>query len=174
MDDDSLWADLYARFRAPLFAYFLRRVQDHAEAEDLTQEAFARLARHPTISQGAGARAYIFAIATNLLTDRVRTRQTRKANEHRSFGDALDNEEISRQLVEDRDPERVLVAKETLKGVMATLEELNTQTREIFILSRLEHVRHRDIAHLYDISVSAVEKHVMKALAILGARFLQP
>jgi DNA-directed RNA polymerase specialized sigma24 family protein len=35
-------------------------------------------------------------------------------------------------------------------------------------------VQHREIAMLYGISVSAVEKIMMKAMAHLGARFLEP
>src|SRR5688572_18987275 len=35
--------DLDARFRAPLMAFFLRRLRDHALAQDLTQETLLRL-----------------------------------------------------------------------------------------------------------------------------------
>ena len=173
-EDSRLWAELDARFRMPLFAYFLRRVQDRAEAEDLTQEAFIRLTRHPDKPHGQGAQAYVFTIAANLLTDRARMQQSWKTKWHRSLADVLDSGTITPNLVEDRTPERVLVARETLKDVLAALGELGERTRNIFILSRLENMHHRDIAALHGISVSAVEKHVIKALAHLGARFLRP
>lgn len=150
----------------------MRRVKNPVEAEDLTQEAFARLARHPDKPAGPRAQGYIFTIASNLLTDRVRDRVAKKANDHRSISDTQINSAISAQLVEDRDPERVYIARETLKDVMTALGELNERTRDIFILSRVENMRQRDIADMYGISVSAVEKHVMKALAHIGARFL--
>lgn len=172
--ESQFWAELDGRFRAPLLAYFLRRVQDRAEAEDLTQEAFARLVRHADKPQGPGAQAYVFTIAANLLTDRARARLSRKVKEHRSLGDVLDGTAFAPELVEDRDPERVLLARETLKDVMGALNEMSERAREIFVLSRLENMPHRDIAALYGISVSAVEKHVMKVLAHLGARFLRP
>jgi RNA polymerase sigma-70 factor (ECF subfamily) len=172
-DDGLFWNELDARFRTPLFNYFFRRVQDRSEAEDLTQETFVRLARHPDKSCGQGAQAYVFTIAANLLTDRARSRASRKVKEHRSLGDILEQPGFVRELAEDRDPERVLVARETLKDVMAALGELSERTRHIFILSRLENMQHRDIAALYGISISAVEKHVVKALASLGGRFFQ-
>jgi hypothetical protein len=51
-------------------AFFLRRVQSHAEAEDLTQEVFARL----LVGKGTTDQpdVYVFRIAQNLLVDRVR------------------------------------------------------------------------------------------------------
>ena len=51
-NNEQLLADLDARFRAPLMAYFLRRTASRSEAEDLTQETFVRL---------IGAHSYISA-----------------------------------------------------------------------------------------------------------------
>ena len=42
---DETEDDLDSRFRRPLLAYFLKRIHNFEEAEDLTQEAFIRLAR---------------------------------------------------------------------------------------------------------------------------------
>lgn len=167
------WLDLDAKFRVPLYAYFLRRVKNRAEAEDLTQEAFTRLARHPDKPHGTGAQAYIFTVAANLLTDRARARATRKADEHQTLG-ALYERDEPRQLIDERTPERVLMAREALQNVMLALNELNERTRDIFVLSRLERMSYREISALYGISVSAVEKHIVKALAYLGARLLHP
>src|SRR3546814_624208 len=50
---------LNRRFRPGLMAFFLRRVGNHAEAEDLTQEVFVRLADTDT-AQMQSPDAYIF------------------------------------------------------------------------------------------------------------------
>ncbi len=63
---------LDARFRAPLMAYFLRRVGSRSEAEDLTQETFIRLMSARSLDHVAQADAYVFRIASNLLNDRAR------------------------------------------------------------------------------------------------------
>src|SRR3546814_15304224 len=64
-------SDLGRRWRPVLLAYFLRRVRNHAEAEDLTQELLAKL-----VSLDGSAldspEAYIFQMASNLLADRAR------------------------------------------------------------------------------------------------------
>jgi len=71
--------DLGRRWRPVLLAYFLRRVRNHAEAEDLTQELIAKLlGRGRGRGRGGGggdfdsAEAYILQMASNLLADRAR------------------------------------------------------------------------------------------------------
>ncbi len=81
---------------------------------------------------------------------------------------------FSANLVEDRNPERVLVGRQTVQDVLDALAELGERTRDVFILARLENMQHREIATIYGISVSAVEKMIMKGMAHLGARFLVP
>jgi RNA polymerase sigma factor (sigma-70 family) len=106
--------------------------------------------------------------AANLLKDRARLRQTRQTNAHASLDDP--KAKSLQSLAEERDPERVLIGKDTLREFLKGLETLGERTRDIFILARIEHMHQRDIAKLFGISVSAVEKHIVKALGHLGAR----
>lgn len=169
---NQLWNELDTRFRGPLLAYFLRRVRDRSEAEDLTQEVFVRLARQSEPPESV--QAYVFVTAANLLKDRARLQSTHRTQAHRSLDDIVTEASSAPGLVEDRNPERVLAGKETLREFVSALEALSERTRDIFILSRIEHMHQCDIAKLFGISVSAVEKHVMKALNHLGARLAPP
>jgi RNA polymerase sigma factor (sigma-70 family) len=171
--DFELRAALDARFRAPLMAYFLRRVGNRAEAEDLTQEVFVRLIGAGAAAEIDHAEAFVFRIASNLLRDR-----SRKARRWRwQAKSPLDGEtvrELAKEFVEDRGPERVLVGRETLAEVLLALDELGERTRDIFLLFRLEGMKQQDIAALHGISASTVEKHVMKAVHHLARRFRSP
>ena len=164
------WAVLDRRFRAPLTAFFHRRVFDRAEAEDLTQEVFVRLARYPDRNDGVTLETYVFKIASSVLQDWGRRRTRKRTSAHQTLVDFEENVAVPPALVEDRTPERVLVGKEALKDIEDGLAELSERTREIFLLSRMENVHHRDIAQLHGISISAVEKHVLKAVAHLSAK----
>jgi RNA polymerase sigma-70 factor (ECF subfamily) len=166
--------ELDRSFRGPLVAYFLKRVGSRNEAEDLTQEVFMRLVNHPDKNNGQTIEGYVFTIAANLLRDRAKSAATAYRGQTQSL-DLLDEKDaFSANLVEDRNPERVLVGRQTIQDVLEALAELGERTRDIFILARLENVQHREIAAMYGISVSAVEKMMMKAMAHLGARFLRP
>src|SRR3546814_13743272 len=73
----DLAEQLYAEFREPLLGFFLRRVHNRAEAEDLTQDVFVRLIRAGRSDRIENPNAFVFNIPTNLL--RYRGREARRA-----------------------------------------------------------------------------------------------
>jgi RNA polymerase sigma-70 factor (ECF subfamily) len=79
--------------------------------------------------------------------------------------------QLESQLVEAISPERVLLSEDSLADVLRSLEELGELTRNIFILFRLENMKQKDIAALYGIGQSTVEKHVVKAVLHLANRY---
>lgn len=165
--------ELDRSFRAPLLAYFTKRVKSRSEAEDLTQEVFVRLLNHPDRNNGQNLGGYVFTIAANLLRDRAKSVAAARQKQFQSIDVLIADDVFSpTTLVEHRSPERILSGRQTVQDVLAALAELNERTRDIFILARLENMQHREIAALYGISVSAVEKVMMKAMAHLGAAFL--
>src|ERR1700743_3338053 len=118
--------ELDRNFRGPLVAYFMRRVRDQHEAEDLTQEVFVRLVNQKDVDP-ARTKSYVFTIAANLLRDRARRAAVRQT----TTVSTLDNDGAEQipALVEEISAERVLVAKETLRDVLAALAGLNQRTR---------------------------------------------
>lgn len=167
----DLKARLDARFRGPLMSFFLRRVRDRSEAEDLTQDVFARLLSAVERGEIDNSEAFVFRVAANLLNDRAR----RHARRGQSLSLDLDDQREQgvgpgRQFVEERDPERVLMGNDNLRRVLAALDELGQRTRDIYILFRLEQIKQREIAILYGISISTVEKEIMRATLHLAMR----
>jgi len=157
----ALIGELDRRFRLPLIAYFRRRVSSAAEAEDLTQDVFERVLKVLNHAPIANAEALVFRIAVNLLRDRARREITR------GWEQSLTSENIvamADALTVDLSPERVVLGEKTLADVLAALQELGERTQAIFYLYRLENLKIREIAAIYGISASAVEKQVSKAL----------
>jgi RNA polymerase sigma-70 factor (ECF subfamily) len=165
-----LLAKLHARYRAPLLAFFQRRSRSLAEAEDLTQEVFVRLARRPATAQ-ATSDGFIFTIAANLLRDNARRSTTHARDSHITIEH---DHHFDEPLTDSLEPERILLSRDLLARAVRVLERLNPRTRDIFLLFRLEGVKQRDIAQLFGISVSAVEKHIAKALGHLADEFKHP
>ncbi|WP_293381834.1 sigma-70 family RNA polymerase sigma factor [Phenylobacterium sp. SCN 70-31] len=152
------------RFRPALIAFFLRRIRNHSEAEDLTQEVLLRVAQRGAEIDAARPDAYVFQIAANLLRDRGRRQKVRAA-----YQAALASNDAA--WVEERDPDRVLQAKQSLSTVLGALQELPDRTRTIFVLFRLENMKQREIADMLGISVRTVEQHVVRASVHLRACF---
>lgn len=61
----------------------------------------------------------------------------------------------------------ILVAKELKQAIDASLERLSPRTKEIFLMSRSEGLKNREIAVMENITVKAVEFHISKALSQL-------
>jgi RNA polymerase sigma-70 factor (ECF subfamily) len=154
---------LSREYRPALMAFFLRRVHDRAEAEDLTQEVFVRLAAKESQEVDCG-RAYVFQVAANLIKDRVRRHRTR-LDYLSSIG------EIESQSVDAVDPFRISASKDSIAAMCAGLGELNEMTRNVFILYRLEGMNKGVIADAFGLSVSSIEKHITKATVYLTTRF---
>jgi RNA polymerase sigma factor (sigma-70 family) len=165
-------ADLDWNFRGPLIAYFLRRVRERSEAEDLTQEVFVRILNHSETVDPARAQAYVFTAAGNLLRDRARRAAVRQTSTFSTLEDPAQT--LSLDLVEEINAERVLVGRETLRQVLLALDGLSQRTRDIFVLYRIEKMKQHEIASLYGLSHGAVEKHLVKAMAYLTERFERP
>lgn len=161
-DSETELTQRYRRWRPALMSFFLKRVHDHAEAEDLTQDVFTRVfggaQSDPELHAG-----YIFQIASNLLRDRARRSRVRTDSR-----EAVGN--LYGQGVDWLDPEKIASARDALATLVAGLAELPERTRSIFVLYRVENIEKRLIAESFGISRSAVEKHVARAMVHLMAR----
>lgn len=144
-----------------LTGYFRRRIRNEAEVEDLVQDVFARIAARDSLEPVQNLGGYVARTASSVLADRGRRRETRRADLHVAFDSDLHADE-------EIDPERVLSGREELHAATAALLSLPERTRTVFVLRRLEGYRHRDIAEHLGISVSAVEKHMVKAIRHLA------
>jgi RNA polymerase sigma factor (sigma-70 family) len=144
-----------------LRAFFTIRVKSD-DVDDMLQDVALRVhvcRRDDAILNG---RAYLFQVARSVITDRRR----------RAVSHGRDRQEQlapDHDLVEERCPERILLGKQRLAEVMRLLQLQPERTREIFRLHRLEHASYGEIADRLGISVSAVEKHVMRASRHLAA-----
>ena len=71
---------------------------------------------------------------------------------------------------DDLSPERILQAKQEASVAVEALKELSPRTRAAFVLIRFEGLSYKAAATRLGISVSAVEKHVTKALRVVSTR----
>ncbi|MDB5581680.1 MAG: hypothetical protein JWR80_6856 [Bradyrhizobium sp.] len=155
--------DLDAQFRTSLERYFKRKTKSSADIDDMVQEVFLRLVQRGGLDGLDQMAGYVFRTASAVLVDRSRRAQVRQADEHEQF----DEYKHARP---DFSPEHVLSSREELQRATAVLLELPERTRVIFVLHRLEGMPHRDVAARLGISVSAVEKHMGRAMARLIRR----
>lgn len=137
-----------------------RRGQGREDAEDLVQEAFVRLQQY--CNEGNEVRSTEAFLTRTALNLAINTRETgRNVHAHETVDDLA--------LIDlSPTPDEVLAAEECLKKVEGLLGGCSERTREIFFMHRLEGLSYQQIAQHFDISVSAIEKHVASAVAVLA------
>lgn len=158
----SRFADLYRKEKPRLMRFFMRRLGNRTDADDLAQETLARFfktAPHETL---VTPEAYLTRIATNMLKDRA---------EHSSTRIALRSVPLDEQWVaaDEIDPLRALAARQDLARWREILGALPSQTLEIFSLNRIEGYSYREIAADKGLPLWVVQKHMLKALRHIAA-----
>ncbi len=159
----ALGSDESARLHALLIRYVRRHWPHEADIEDLAQEALLRLLRASVRAENA--EAYVVQIASNLMRDRARRNQSRQVDRHTSLDDNI-------EYLPSEEPgcERVYESRRRFDRFRAALAGLPPRCREVFLLQRYEGLTYTAIAKRLGISVSAVEKHMMRALLHLQTR----
>ncbi len=153
--------DFLTQYRPALISFFRRRCKNLAQAEDLAQDVIVRTLVRQWASLDE-AKGYVFRTAANLWCDQTR-RQSAFGNTELRWDD-----NIVQGISGGIPIERVLLSEEELHRVGAALLRLGERTRDIFVLNRLEQMKNSEIAAMFGISESAVEKHMSKALAHLA------
>ena len=162
-DESAIHEALAARYRQPLVQWFRRRGLDLEAAEDCAHESFVRLCGSDNAVMHSPD-AYLFRVAASVLADRRRRARVRHEDYHVPIDDF---DEPS----EEPTPARVFEGREALARLAAALDELPERTREMFLLNRLDRMSYSQIATRFGVSASAVEKHMMKVIAHLHAKF---
>lgn len=157
------------QYRPRLMRYFRNHLGTVEDAEDLTQETLMRMMRDPQADKVSNLEAYLMTIAGNLLRDRYRRDRTRHAGQHVPI-----DENTEGWPTETVCGERVYQDRERLQAFLKVLDDLPPRCQQVFLLHRYEGLTYGAIARQLGISVSAVEKQMMRALLHFGTRLEQP
>jgi RNA polymerase sigma-70 factor, ECF subfamily len=138
------------------FNYARWLTRNHAEAEDVVQDACVRAMRFFTSLKGDDARGWLFAIVRNTWYSRVARRASMTevtpvdGAQDQTADNALDPEE---QLLQQRDVARV----------RAALEQLPVDFREVIVLREIEGLSYKEIAAVVRIPIGTVMSRLARA-----------
>ena len=130
------------------------------EAEDIVQEAYAKLLGTQNWREISSPRSYVLAAVRTGAIDRFRRSKVVTLRDFDGIG-------WSEVADDSPDQHRVASAREELATMMTALDTLPPQCRKVFIERKLHGRPPREIAVKLGISVSTVEKHLAKAIRAL-------
>jgi RNA polymerase sigma-70 factor (ECF subfamily) len=142
---------LFRTYHDPLVRYLTRRLGDRDWAEEVAQETFVRALRQSDLQN---ERAWLFAVATNLVRD-----EARKDARRRRHLELLTEEAKAESVIEptsdiERAEERALARK--------AIEALTERDREA-LLMREEGLDYNEIAEALELSVASVGTTLSRA-----------
>lgn len=148
-----------------LLNFLNRQVNDRDTAADLAQESFARV----LAVQHAGravldVRALLYRTARNLVIDQHRRAKLRRHDDL----DAIP-EDLHPPAPRHLQPEDALASRQTVRTYAAAIEALPPRCREAFVLHVFDELSHAQVAQRMGISVSMVEKHMVRGMVACKA-----
>lgn len=156
--DPARFAELYELHFERVYAYVARRVQDRAETEDLTSEAFhhalANLKRFEW--RGIPFSAWLYRIAANLISDRWQ----------RSGREITDEEQIAAAQVSPAEIEEV----DRRATLFRLVEGLPSEQQRVVVLRFVEQKSIKEVAKAIRKTEGAVKQLQFRALTTLRAR----
>lgn len=162
-DIDIWFADQVFLFNQQHRRYAISLVRQQDEAEELVQEAYARLFALDDWASIVNPHAFTMRIIRNLAIERFRRADVVR----------LDQSAMLHTLeIADHDPTPDVVAmdRSELNHVVQLMQDMPPRMREALYLRRIEGLPPAQVAEKMNISVSTVETHLVKALRLLVQR----
>lgn len=151
---------VYERENDALFRFCLWRVTNREVAVELTQEAFTRLWANMINGKIHNARAFLYTVTRRLIIDWYR--------KFKSYSlEAMSHEEGRAYEPEDEKALDTLEASPEARRVVALLDQLSTEHREVIYLRFIEGLEPREIASMLNTTANAVSIRITRGLEAL-------
>jgi RNA polymerase sigma factor (sigma-70 family) len=160
--DRAQWLAKYILPLEPQLRGWLRRNGSKViEADDLIQEAYAKLATLASVSGIEQPKAYLYQIVKSLVTDEHRRGKIVSIESVAEISDLSPHDETG-------SPERILSGRQDLQRVFRAIAALPAPARAVFVLKKIDELSQKDIAVRLNISENMVEKRMSQALRAIA------
>jgi RNA polymerase sigma-70 factor (ECF subfamily) len=157
-DQTQAFNELYNRYKAPLFSYFLR-LSSQAIAEELLQELFLKVIQKKNSFQFKSSfKTWIWTIANNTMIDFWRS----KNHQVQKLTSVLDDQINESHLLLDSAEEEIL-KKINSKQLEACISELPEEQRQIVFFHTYSELSHEEISQISDASIGAIKSTLFRA-----------
>jgi RNA polymerase sigma-70 factor (ECF subfamily) len=163
--DESAFESIYWKYSAWIYNFANTLLYDRLSAEDITQTVFLKVwEKHEDINPNDSFESYLFTIARNLIY-----KETEKRLSCEKVFEVL-NQKLRK---EDTLTEQQIETKSLREYIDSLIEQLPPARKEIYKLSRVEHLSNKEIAEKLNLSEKTVETQIYRALQYLKFKLSQ-
>ncbi len=160
------YRDLFYQYHGRLVLFAHKFTGDLQVSQDIVQDAFLKLwEKSPSLASFEVPRAYLFQSVKNSCLNHIRHIKIRHIVEDKVVSHLAEAEK-NLYLSQD-DPLQSLLEQDVQRKIDEIVQSMPEKCREVFLLSRNEMLKNREIADRLGISVKMAEKQISKALLML-------
>ena len=161
--EEEAFAQLYGRYRGPLYAFAYRLTSSRSEAEDLVHDSMIGILRRESGFDGrrGALRGYLYAAVRNLARKQYRD------------GRLEEPDGAAEEIAFDESPLAILITAETARQVQEAVAALPGLQREVLVLAEYEELPLAEIASIVEADLGAVKSRLHRARQALK-RALRP
>jgi RNA polymerase sigma-70 factor (ECF subfamily) len=156
-DPGKGFAVIFKKYYGPMCSHATRFVYSKEIAQDLVSEVFLNFWKkklYETVT--TTFRAYLYTAVRNSAYNHLKKEFSERS------GPLADPE-----MIEEANPQSILLLSELMARIEQIIDSFPPQCQKVFLMSRYEGRKNREIAAELDIRLKTVEAHMMKALGIL-------
>ncbi|WP_075559333.1 RNA polymerase sigma-70 factor [Parabacteroides timonensis] len=168
--NDQAFEFLFRSYYPRLRGYASRFVKDQEAIRDIIQESFLKFWEKRQLIEAISVSSLLFAMVRNACLNYLKHIQIVEQHNVEYLATLPGKEELY-SLDFNLTPECTLLYKELQEQVDTVVNTLPPRCREVFIMSRFDKKKNREIAETLGISTTAVEKHIAKALMTFSKYF---
>lgn len=172
--DRDAFTILVRRHKTPIYNFVLRQVRSASAAEDLVQEVFVRVVKNAsTFKHEARFTTWVYSIARNLCIDHLRKMSLRRhpsLDHGPTSGGATggrDGPSLSERIPDSHPSsaaDRRATSTDIGERIIAAVEKLPSEQREVFLLRELGKVPFKEIARMTGVPENTVKSRMRYAL----------
>ncbi|WP_116769125.1 RNA polymerase sigma factor [Maribacter litoralis] len=156
--EERVYNQIYRTHAEVLRNYLYYKFGDMQRAEDIVHDSFVKLWNKCSSVVYDRVTGFLYKIARNLMIDNLRNKKV-----------ALKFEKGLVHVQENEDPYFKLRTKEFRSKLESVISNLPEKQREAFLMNRIDKLTYKEIALRLEVSETAIEKRISKALIKLNS-----
>jgi RNA polymerase sigma factor (sigma-70 family) len=146
---------------AALMQFLQHNWRNKSDIGDIRQDIYVRVYESALQKLPETPKAFVFAIARNLLIQRMRREQIVPI-------EAVADFEALGIAVDDPGPERTAIARDELRRLQSAVDRLPPRCREAFVMQRIDGLTRQEIAERMGVTDTTVKNHLREAGLVLA------